>query len=114
MHFSVQKNFGFFEIYGVSERKGDGRASADILQTRWVFQMHFSVQKTSDFLKVIVCPNGKGMEKPVWTFCRQGGGVNFLLFCADVFYGRPLFVNFKKVFNFLNSISIWITIELML
>jgi len=34
----------------------------------------------------------KGVE-PVRTFCRQGGGVNFLRFCADVFYGRPLKIN---------------------
>jgi len=30
----------------------------------------------------------------VQTFCGQGGGVvNFSQFCADVFYGRPLFAN---------------------
>jgi len=50
------KNFGFFEIHGLSER------------TR------------------------RREVEPVRTFCRQGWGwrVNFLRFCADVFYGRPL------------------------
>jgi len=28
--------------------------------------------------------------EPVWTFCRQEGGVNFSKFIADVFYGWPL------------------------
>jgi len=39
----------------------------------------------------MVCPHGQGEEvKAVRTFFRQGGGVNFSRFCADVFYGRSL------------------------
>jgi len=38
---------------------------------------------------------GRGFE-PVRTFFGQGGGVNFLGFCADVFYGRPLKRKSKK------------------
>jgi len=48
--------------------------------------------KTSDFSKFMVCLHGQGGDgvDQVLTFCGQGGGVNFLQFCADVFYGRPL------------------------
>jgi len=39
----------------------------------------------------------KGREvEPVRTFCGQGGGVNFLRFRADVFYGRSLRKKFKQ------------------
>jgi len=36
---------------------------------------HFLAQKTSEFLKFMVCPHERG--------------VSFLRFCADVFYRRP-------------------------
>jgi len=37
----------------------------------------------------MVCPQeGRGVE-PVWTYCGRGGLI-FLRFWADVFYGRPL------------------------
>jgi len=57
---------------------------------------NFLAQKTSDFSKFMVCQHGHGWRavEPVWTFCRQGGkGINFLRFCADVFYGRPFIVD---------------------
>jgi len=38
------------------------------------------LQKTSDFVKLIVCPHEQ----------RVKGGVNFSRFCANFFYGRPL------------------------
>jgi len=37
-------------------------------------------------------------KEPVRTFCGQGRGVNFLRFCADAFYGRPLMYIFMIVF----------------
>jgi len=48
--------------------------------------------KNFDFSKFLVCPHGQGKDgvEPVRTFFRQGEGVNFSRFCADVFYGRPL------------------------
>jgi len=39
----------------------------------------------------------KEVVEPVWTFCRQGGGgVKFLRFCADVFYGLSLTEGWTK------------------
>jgi len=51
----VQKNIGYFEIYGVFTRTG-----------------------------------GVNGFEPVKTVCRQGKGVNFSRFCADVFYEQLL------------------------
>jgi len=46
--------------------------------------------KSIRFFRILWCVcTDKGVE-PVRTVCGQGGGVIFLRFCADVFYGRPL------------------------
>jgi len=44
--------------------------------------------KTSEFLQFMVSARTRGVE-PVRTFCGQGGGVKFIRFSADVFYGWP-------------------------
>jgi len=55
--------------------------------------------KNFGFFEIMVCPHGQAGEgvEPVRTFFGQDGhfsdkkeGVNFLRFCADVFYARPL------------------------
>jgi len=49
----------------------------------------FFMQKTSIFLKYMVCLHGQGggWVEPVWTL---GEGVNFWWFCADILYGQLL------------------------
>jgi len=51
---------------------------------------HFLVQITSDFSKYMVCLHGQGGLSQCGHFVDKRKGVNFLRFCADVFYGRPL------------------------
>jgi len=62
----------------------------------------FLVQKTSDFSKFMVCPNGQGGLSQ----CGQGR-INFSQFYADVLYGRPLTPNFRELFahDVLNTIK---------
>jgi len=46
--------------------------------------------KIFEIFDVFARTKEEGVE-PVRTFCGQEGGkVDFLRFCADVFYGRPL------------------------
>jgi len=54
--------------------------------------------KTPDFSKFMASPYGqrRGVE-PLQTFFGQGGGGHFLRFCADVFFGRPIFNLMKLV-----------------
>jgi len=81
----------------VTGREG-GLSSADIFRKEGgVFRCgrsHFLVQKSSDFLKFMVCLHGKGGEgvEPVRAFFGQGGGNNFSRFFSDVFHARPLMV----------------------
>jgi len=66
----------------------------------------FLRKKTSDFLEIYSVSarsRGKGVE-PVRRFCRQGRGVNFLRFCTDVFYGRPLIGLFYNISVFSTSV----------
>jgi len=50
-------------------------------------------KKTSDFSKFMVCPFGQRGLVHCGHFSDKMEGVNFLRFCADVFYGRPQRVN---------------------
>jgi len=52
---------------------------------------HFLAQKTSDFLKFMMCLHGQGGFELLLTFCEQGGGVSFTRFCADI---CPLTIRF--------------------
>jgi len=47
---------------------------------------HVLVQKTSDFLKFMVCPHRQGKRE-----------VNFSWFCADIRYRRPLITRFQVI-----------------
>jgi len=52
---------------------------------------HFSAQKTSNFLKFMVCTHDKGEGlSQCGHFSDKREGVNFSRFCVDVFYGRCL------------------------
>jgi len=50
--------------------------------------------KNFRFFEFMVCPHRQGRKgvEPVRTFCEQGRRVNFSRFCADVLYGRSLFM----------------------
>jgi len=83
-----QEGGWFIQYWHFSDKSGDG----EILQMRTSALL---VQKTSDFSNFIVCPHkqwrgvgGWGMSHCGTFFGQQG--VNFLRFCADVLYGRPL------------------------
>jgi len=52
--------------------------------------------KTSDFLKVVVCPHEQGELSQSGNFADKGERVNFSRFCAHVFYGRPLNTRVEK------------------
>jgi len=42
----------------------------------------------------VSCPNGQGGLASTNILRTKGEGVNFLRFCADVLYGRPLTPNY--------------------
>jgi len=55
-------------------------SNADILRTRGFFRcgrLHFFVQKSSDFLKFVVCPHGQGRGWASADILWTRGGVNF-------------------------------------
>jgi len=71
---------GFVQFGHIYRQEGGDSSDADI-RTFWY--------KPSNFSKFIVCPHGKevmGFE-PMQTRGKRG---QFLRYCADVFYGRPL------------------------
>jgi len=96
--------FGFFYTrwYGAVHKRrpqsGVGRrsglSSADILRTRWVFQIRASAlygAKNFGFLKINgVSARTRGIEQVRTFFGKGEKGVNFSRFCADVLYGWPL------------------------
>jgi len=75
------------------------------LRTRGGLQMRMFAlfdAKTSDFSKFMVCPQdneGRGLSQ-CGHFADKNGGVNFLRFCADVRYGRPLYTIRSKKMGF--------------
>jgi len=54
----------------------------------------------------MVCPHGQGGLSQCGHFADKGGGINFLRFCADVFYGRPLIIIGSFAFQYLIMKSI--------
>jgi len=69
-----------------------GSSSADIFRTMGVLQMRTSAlfsAKYFGFLKIYDMSTRTGGRA-----IADKEGVNFSRFCADVFYGRPLMVNF--------------------
>jgi len=87
-----QEGEGFVQCGHFSDKRGFFRCG----------RPHFLVQKTSDFLKFMVCPHGQGGKglSQCGRFADKGGGGQFW---ADVFYGRPLSAlpkNTSKLANF--------------
>jgi len=78
-----------------------GLSSADILWTKGFLHKrtsHFLVQKTSDFSKFIVCPNGQGEVEPVRTFCRQRErGQSFVVWCGRLLWTALNYYQLQKI-----------------
>jgi len=77
------------------QSEGRGLSSTDIFRTsgEGVLQMWMSAlfcTKNSRFFEIYGMPARTRGVDPMWT---RREGVNFSRFCADVFYGRPLTVN---------------------
>jgi len=69
-------------------------SSADILRTAGFFtcgRLHFLEQKTSDFLKFMVCQHGQGGREGL-SQCRQGGKGSIL--CGHLLWMTP---NYKTL-----------------
>jgi len=63
---------------------------------------HFLAQKSSDFLKFMVCPRGQGglSLEPVRTFCGQAGeGQFFAILCGRLFWTAPNEISFTTNFK---------------
>jgi len=62
----------------------------------------FLLQKTYNFSKIMVCPQGENRLRQCRRFSdKLGRGVNFWRFCADAFCGRPTryFQNCSMIFQ---------------